>query len=291
MVNPYDNLKKGERGAWVSIITYLALASIKLVIATIGGSSALRADGINNATDVIAGIAVLIGLRISRKPPDRDHHYGHFRAELIASLMAAFIMVTVGIQVILDSFQTIIHSNDQQPSWMTAWTALASSIILIGVYLFNLKLSKRIASSSLFAASQNNKSDALVSFGAFIGIIGSQFGVYWLDPFIGLLVGIIICKTAWEIFRNASHTLTDGFDEDQILEICKTIREDEEVLKVKDIKGRSHGNQTLLDIVIYVDPKITVEHGHEITDRIEAVLNKKHNVPHAHIHVEPNPIK
>lgn len=288
-MNEYNNLKKGEKGAWISIIAYLSLAALKLIIASFGNSSALRADGLNNTTDVLASIAVLIGLRISRKPPDSDHHYGHFRAELIASLIAAFIMISVGLQVIFATTQSIIYSNYEQPSMLTGWTALIASFVMFGVYRYNLQLSKKVNSTSLYAAAQDNKSDALVSVGAFIGITGAQFGLFWLDPITGLIVGLIICKTAWEIFRDASHTLTDGFDEDTLEEIRNSINQDEDVLEVKDMKGRLHGNQALVEITLYVDPRLTVEQSHHITDRIEELLAKKHDVPHAHIHIEPYP--
>src|SRR5690554_1503893 len=95
-MNQYQKIKKGEFGAWLSIIAYIVLALTKIIIAQMTHSQALRADGLNNATDVVASISILIGLKISRRPPDHNHHYGHFRAELIASLVAAFIMVTVG---------------------------------------------------------------------------------------------------------------------------------------------------------------------------------------------------
>ncbi len=96
-MNQYEKYKKAEKGAWLSIIAYLILATVKITIAEVGNSAALRADGLNNTTDVIASVTVLIGLKISRKPPDKDHHYGHFRAETIASLVAAFIMVFIGL--------------------------------------------------------------------------------------------------------------------------------------------------------------------------------------------------
>ncbi len=285
----YENLKRGERGAWISIVAYLILSLSKLIIASIGNSDALRADGLNNTTDVVASVAVLIGLRISRKPPDEDHHYGHFRAETIASLVAAFIMVTVGFQVILDTIQKIIDHSLAQPSMITAWTALGSALVMLAVYRFNLRLSKKINSSSLHAAAQDNKSDALVSIGAFVGIAGAQFGLYWLDPAAGLIVGVIICKTAWNIFRDATHTLTDGFDEGELQTIKNSIASDEEVKEVKDIKGRLHGNQTLVEVTIYVEPSLDVQESHEITERIEDLLQEKHDVNHAHIHIEPAP--
>ncbi|MRH44100.1 cation diffusion facilitator family transporter [Aquibacillus halophilus] len=284
----YENLKRGERGAWISIFAYLLLAALKLIVAHFGNSEALRADGLNNTTDVVASVAVLIGLRISRKPPDENHHYGHFRAETIASLIAAFIMITVGLQVIYGTAESIINNNFNQPNMLTAWTALFAAIIMFFVYRFNLKLSKSVNSTSLYAAAQDNRSDALVSIGAFVGIVGAQFGLFWLDPIAGLLVGLIICKTAWSIFRDATHTLTDGFDENKLEQIKRSIADDPEVEKVKDVKGRLHGNQALVEVTIFVDPELTVQESHDITERIESLLDEEHDVPHAHIHIEPS---
>ncbi|CDQ40740.1 putative transporter YeaB [Virgibacillus kapii] len=287
MMNYSDNLKKGEKGAWISIFAYISLAIGKLTIASSGNSDALRADGLNNTTDVIASIAVLIGLKISRKPPDEDHHYGHFRAETIASLFAAFIMMFVGIQVIIETCKTVLSGSYAQPNMITAWTALIAAIVMFAVYFYNLRLSKKIQSSSLYAAAQDNRSDALVSIGAFIGIIGAQFGIYWLDPLAGLIVGLIICKTAWGIFKDSTHTLTDGFDEKQIEKISKTIEKDPDVRKLVEIKGRIHGNQAFIDITILVDPNLNVEESHAITERLENYLYKKHSISRAHIHIEP----
>ncbi|ARI78136.1 cation diffusion facilitator family transporter [Halobacillus mangrovi] len=286
-MSEYENLKMGEKGAWVSIVAYLALAATKLIIAHYGHSEALRADGLNNTTDVIASIAVLVGLKISRKPPDEDHHYGHFRAETIASLVAAFIMMTVGIEVIIGTVQDIINQRTNEPSILTAWTALAAALIMFAVYRYNLRLSKKVNSKALYAAAQDNRSDALVSIGAAIGIFGAQFGVFWLDPLAGLIVGLIICKTAWDIFKDATHSLTDGFDEEEIESIRGTIAAHSDVWAVIDVKGRLQGNQTLVEATIHVNPDITIQQGHEITDEVEDLLEKEHGISYAHIHIEP----
>lgn len=286
-MNHSENLKKGEKGAWLSIIAYITLAVIKLYIATIGDSAALYADGLNNTTDVIASIAVLIGLKISRKPPDEDHRYGHYRAETVAALFAAFIMMFIGVQVIYDTLKSMIAAEISQPSMLTAWTALGSAVIMFFVYRYNAKLAKQIESSSLNAAAQDNRSDALVSIGAFIGIFGAQFGLFWLDPLAGMVVGIIICKTAWDIFKDATHTLTDGFDEEELELIKNSIVKVPEVIEVVDVKGRVHGNQALIEITILVDPTLNVAESHYITERIEDYLYKKHRITHAHIHIEP----
>lgn len=287
-MNYSDNLKQAEKGAWISIIAYITLSFIKLVIAYIGNSDALRADGLNNATDIIASIAVLVGLKISRKPPDEDHPYGHYRVETIASLFAAFIMAFIGIQVIFDTFKKIISNQvSEAPDLLTAWTALAAAVVMYFVYQYNVKLAKKIESSSLNAAAQDNKSDALVSIGAFVGIIGAQFGLFWLDPLAGFVVGIIISKTALDIFREATHTLTDGFEEDKLKDIQASIEKVEEVKEVVDVKGRIHGNQSLLDVTILVDPNLNVIQSHRITENIENYLYEQHKITYVHIHIEP----
>lgn len=280
-------LKLGEKGAWLSIFTYIFLALVKLVIGHMGHSEGLLADGLNNTTDVISSIAILIGLKISQKPPDGDHSYGHYRAESIASLIAAFIMLTVGIQVIIDGVESFFSTRTETPDMLTAWTALACAIIMYFVYLYNLKLSRQINSSSIKAAAYDNRSDALVSIGAFIGIIGTQFGFPFLDTIAATIVGLIICKTAWEIFRDTAHTLTDGIDTTLLSGIEQTIIAAPGVLKVSAVKARTQGNQILVEATICVNPDLNVVESHEITENIEEQLDKKYRVSIAMIHIEP----
>ncbi len=110
---------------------------------------------------------------------------------------------------------------------------------------------------------------------------------YWLDPLAGFIVGLIICKTAWHIFWDATHTLTDGFDADELETIRESIGAHPEVESVKDVKGRLHANQPLIEATIYVDPTLTVQESHDISDEIEETLQADLHVPHAHIHIEP----
>ncbi len=107
----HNQLKQSEKGAWLSIATFLSLAAIKLTIGITFHSEALRADGLNNTTDVFAAIAILVGLKIAQKPPDSDHPYGHFRAETIASLIASFIIFAVGLQVLIEGMRSIFFAE------------------------------------------------------------------------------------------------------------------------------------------------------------------------------------
>ncbi|MFD2443032.1 cation diffusion facilitator family transporter [Bacillus sp. CGMCC 1.16607] len=282
-----SQLKAGEKGAWISIFAYIILATIKLTIGKIGHSEGLWADGLNNSTDIIASIAVLIGLKIARKPPDDNHLYGHYRAESIASLVAAFIMMSVGVNVIIGGVQSFFSQHSSHPDWITAWTALFSAMVMFGVYRYNLSLSRKIKSASIKAVAYDNRSDAFVSIGAFIGIVGTYIGIPLLDVVAAVIVGLIICRTAWHIFTEATHTLTDGFDQEQLLNIEKTIKETPGVLDVTDVKARTHGNYIFLETTIHVNPKLDVIESHRITEEIESLLKEKHEVENAFIHIEP----
>ncbi|WP_409304493.1 cation diffusion facilitator family transporter [Peribacillus sp. SCS-155] len=276
-----------EKGAYISIAAYIFLSALKLTVGHIGDSRALWADGLNNTTDIIASLAVLIGLRISRRPPDENHAYGHQRAETIASLVAALIMITVGIQVIYNGFQAIFNHSQGKPDMAAAYTALFSAIFMYAIYRYNVNLSKKTNSASINAVAQDNKADALVSAGAFIGIVGSRFGVGWLDSAAAVIVGVIICKTAWEIFREASHTLIDGFDEPTLRDIHQTIDSVPGVKETSNVRGRMHGNEILLEATIFVEPLLNVVESHRITEEVEDKLRRIHRVTYAIIHIEP----
>ena len=159
---------------------------------------------------------------------------------------------------------------------------------MYGVYRYNKRLANKINSQSVMAAAKDNLSDAWVSIGTAVGIIGSQFQLAWLDPLAAVIVGFLICKTAWDIFREASHQLTDGFDEEEIQSYKETIQNTYGVKGIKDIKARSYGNNTVVDVVILVNSTLDITSAHDISTNVEQVLNKEHDVYDVHVHVEPN---
>ncbi|TQR18424.1 cation diffusion facilitator family transporter [Psychrobacillus vulpis] len=284
----YNNLKLGERGALISIIAYVFLSILKLTIGYMSDSAALRADGLNNTTDIIASIAVLIGLRLSQKPPDKDHGYGHWKSETIASMIASFIMLAVGIQVLNDAVSSIFQGGKETPNILAAYVGLFSSIIMYFVYRYNKKLAKQINSKAVMAAAKDNISDAWVSIGTAVGIFGSQLNMPWLDTLTAIVVGLLICKTAWDIFKEASHELSDGFDVDKIEMYRNIIINIEGVKGIKEIKGRNYGNNEVIDVVLLVNSTLDVREAHDIATLVENVMIDKYGVYDVHVHVEPN---
>ena len=287
MEEKYNDLKLAERGARISIIAYIVLSLLKLGIGYLSSSKALTADGLNNTTDIVASLAVLIGLKISRKPADDDHLYGHFRAETIASLIASLIMIAVGIDVLYNAAQSIIFFKAQAPDLIAAIVGIICAVAIYFVYRYNKKIAIKINSSGLMAAAKDNLSDAWVSIGTSVGIIASQFGLPWIDPLAAVIVGILIVKTGWDIFREASHNLTDGFNREQLDNITQCINKVSGVKKVKDIRARVNGNNILLDVIVIVSADLSVVEGHNITEEIEEKLRSEFDITEVVVHVEP----
>ncbi len=288
MEGKYNDLKLAEKGARVSIIAYISLSLLKLGIGYLSASKALTADGLNNTTDIIASVAVLIGLKISRKPADDDHPYGHFRAETVSSLIASLIMIGVGLDVLYNAAHSIIFFKAQAPDLIAAGVAVFCAAVIYFVYRYNKKIAIRINSSGLMAAAKDNLSDAWVSIGTAVGITASQFGLPWIDPLAAVIVGVLIVKTGWEIFREAAHNLTDGFDKGELDNMTKSIKKVSGVRNVKDIRARIHGNNILLDVIVGVNADLTVLEGHIITEEIENNLRSEFNITEAIVHVEPD---
>jgi cation diffusion facilitator family transporter len=280
--------KLNQRAAILSIIIYLILSVLKFLVGYFANSEALTADGLNNSTDILASFALLIGLRYSLKPADLDHPYGHRRAETISSIVASFIMFAVGLQVLFSSGESIWLQKSHQPEWIAVWVSLLCAVIMFFVYKVNSSIAKKTHSLAVLAAAKDNLSDAIVSVGAAIGIIGSQFGMPWFDSLTALIVGIIICKTAWDIFKEATHMLTDGIDVELLDQIKLEIAQVIGVSQVLSLKGRAHGRNLLLDVDILVDPNLSVKESHHITETIEEKLKGSFHISHIQIHVEPH---
>lgn len=283
----YLDLKMGERGAIISIVAYIILSFLKLLIGYISNSDALKADGLNNTTDIIASLAVLIGLKISQRPPDSDHGYGHWKSETIASLVSSFIMLSVGIQVLIGGITSIYHGGKESPDMMAGYVGILSFFVMYLVYRYNKSLAEKINSQSVMAAAKDNLSDAWVSIGTSAGIFGSQLNMPWLDTITALIVGFLICKTAVDIFMEASHYLTDGFDEQKIQLYQTSIEKIEGVKGIKKIMGRNYGNNEVIDIVIFVDKSLNINEAHDIATLVEKNLIREYGVYDVHVHVEP----
>ncbi|WP_034551432.1 cation diffusion facilitator family transporter [Carnobacterium funditum] len=290
MQERYEELKRAEKGAIVSIVAYIVLSLTKIFVGITYQSVALRADGLNNLTDVFSSVAVLVGLKLARRPADDDHPYGHWKAETIASLVTSFVMLLVGIQVFYSSFNRIIEGENVAPEKITGLIGFIGAIIMLGVYFYNVTLAKKINSDGLKAVAKDNFSDALTSLGTTIAIIGSMLGYVWMDGAMAIIVAVIIIKTGVEIFRDSVFSLSDGFNTEDLKRYKTSILSIPNVLSVEDIKARKYGANIYVDVTILVDATLTVLQGHQITENVERVLKDSYGIIDIDVHVEPDRI-
>lgn len=282
-----ENLKLAQRGAYLSLIVYIILSIVKYVTGFVFNSAAVRADALNNMTDIIVSLAVIIGLKISIKPADRNHPYGHLKSENISSLLVSFVIMFVGIQVVIQNAPRLFKEDDVVPNAITIIVSLISGLIMLIVFAVNQSLAKRTKSSSLNSAAKDNLSDSLVSIGTAIGLIFTQIGFPIVDIILATLLGLLIVYTGFGIFKEAIFMLSDGFNETELEAYRNDILEVDEVQKVKSIKGRYHGSNVFIDVTIVVDANLSLVEAHQICDNVEHHLHKK-GISSVYVHPEPD---
>ncbi|HEM4611055.1 TPA: cation transporter [Streptococcus suis] len=284
------NLKLAERGALLSIGAYIVLSGIKLVAGQLFHSDALRADAFNNISDIIGNIAVLIGLKMAQKPADTDHKFGHWKMEDLASLITSFIMFVVGFQVLYDTLQKLISNSSVEVDIMGAIVGIFSALVMLAVYLYNNRLAKKVRSKALEAAAKDNLSDAVTSIGTSIAIFAAAFNLPIVDKIAAIIITFFILKTAYDIFMESFFTLSDGFDENLLKKYEEDILKLPKIVSVKSQRGRTYGANIYLDVVLEMNPDLSVYESHEVTEQVELLLTLKHGVFDVDIHVEPSEI-
>lgn len=264
MKQSISNLKLAERGAIISISTYLILSAAKLAAGHLLHSSSLVADGFNNVSDIIGNVALLIGIRMARQPADRDHRFGHWKIEDLASLITSIIMFYVGFDVLRDTIQKILSREETVIDPLGATLGIISAAIMFVVYLYNTRLSKKSNSKALKAAAKDNLSDAVTSLGTAIAILASSFNYPIVDKLVAIIITFFILKTAYDIFIESSFSLSDGFDDRLLEDYQKAIMEIPKISKVKSQRGRTYGSNIYLDITLEMNPDLSVFESHEI---------------------------
>lgn len=287
--------KQAEFAAWLGIIGNILLAVIKFIIGQLGNSRALVADAVHSFSDVVGSLAVLIGLRAAKLPPDEEHPYGHGKAESIAAIIVAVVLFIVGAQIGYGSLHAMFNPL-VAPSIMAVYVALFSIVVKEAMFQYKYRLGKKLNSDALIANAWEHRSDAYSSIAALIGIggavLGGYLGIPWLvylDPIAGLIVSIFVMVMAWKLGREAIHnTLDHVLPEEETEELIRTAEQVAGVVKVDELYARVHGYYVIVDLKVAVDPRISVKEGHDIGKEVKERLLREHaHVHNVLIHINP----
>lgn len=254
------------------------LAILKTSVGIIGNSPALLADGINSTSDVAYGIVVNIFMRLSGKPADEEHPYGHDRLESISAVVVGAFVITTAITIFWSSIQNVYElytgtSDFSGASQLALWIALFTVLLKIWLTYWTFRVGKETNNNVLMALAADHRNDIFSALAATTGIIFGQIGFLWVDPLAGGLVSIIILLTGVEIIRESAADLMNTLPGQKLTEeIHKKLEQIEEVLDVEEIHGHRFGLYMVVNITVGVSPDLTVAAGDLIATRVEEIL-------------------
>lgn len=286
--NQHDQHQQlASKGAAVGILTYLVLSMLKLSAAYLFKSASMKADGLNNLSDIISSILLFGGLWLAKKPADDDHHFGHSKYEAIASFATSFIMFSIGLEVIQSGITRFIHQDYDTPDLLSLWISFISITLLLIAYTYIKNLAFKLNSLGLKASSKDMLNDVFTTFGTSVAIIASSIGFTQVDILVSILIGGLIIKTAYGIFSECTFTLSDGFDQDELTKYKTLLMKHPKIHDITKIRGRLVGSYIYVDVTVKIDSELTVLESHHITEEIEKILEYNYNVRDVDVHVEP----
>ena len=281
--------QKAKQVSIVSIVGNLALTVIKLIVGFLSGSAALVADAFHSASDLVGTVILLKGMQIAHLPPDRDHPFGHHRAETITSEILALILILTAAGIGYDGINKLMKPGLIPPESIALVAAILSIVAKEAMYRYSHKIGTEINSDAILADAWHHRSDAFSSIAAFAGILGARIGFPQLDPIAALIVAFLILKAGISIYRRAVMTLMETAPSKEVLkQLLDAVEHEQGVKNVEDLRVRRYGSKMLIDLKISVLPHLTVEEGHSVAARAkERVMAVDESIQDVLIHVNP----
>ncbi|WHY76669.1 cation diffusion facilitator family transporter [Neobacillus sp. WH10] len=284
-----------KKVAWISVISNIVLTLGKIIIGWYGRSDAVFADGIHSAADVFASVIVLLVIKISNKPADKEHPYGHGKAEVIVSEIIGILLLLVAIYVAYEGISGFFH-DVEPPSFLAMWVALISYITKIILYRSSLRVAKENQSKAIEAIAYDHKADIVASIAAAIGvlisIVGERFDIDLLlygDKAASIFVAYLIFKIAKEMLTEAFDILLErNINTDILQEYIAVVNEFQDVKRIDRIRAREHGHYVLVDLRVSIDHFKTIKEGHDLAKSIkQKLMDKYDNIHEVLIHLNP----
>lgn len=281
---------------WIGIIVNIFLTIIKAIGGVLSGSRALLADAVHSASDIVSSVVILFAVKIADKPPDEEHPYGHGKAESIASIIVALLLIVVGVEISISSVKVFFGTFPKAPGKIALIIIFISIVIKEVLFQYKYRLGKKYRSSALISDAWHHRSDSLSSLAALIGvsaaIIGEHYGWHFLvygDAVAGVIVSFIVIKVGYSLAKESANVVLEQvLDEEETKEYVKTVESVNGVIDVDEILARTHGRYIIIDLRIGVDSEITVKEGHAIARATKTKLMETHKeIEDVLVHINP----
>ena len=280
----------------VAMVVNILLTGFKFLAGIVGNSSAMVADAVHSLSDFMTDIAVIVGLRVAKKPRDSTHNYGHGKIETLAATFIGLVLVVVAFGIFWGGLQKVFAFFRGEvlpaPSSIAFVAAIISIVLKEWLYRYTMIYARGLKSDALIANAWHHRSDAFSSIGTTIGIGGAiLLGGKWvvLDPIAAVILSFFIFKVAFDIsYKNLNELLEASLDSETYRNIERVLNTTEGVLGFHELKTRKIGNAMAADVHIEVDRDLNIVDAHEISTQIEKRLKEvcgKNG--HFSIHVEP----
>ena len=291
-----DRVKEISKVTIVGGVVNAVLLLFKFVAGVIGHSSAMIADAVHSLSDFATDIVVLVFVRISGKPQDESHDYGHGKYETLATTCIGLALLAVAVGIIAGGAGKIaawLRGDELVPPGMLAlWAALVSIVLKEWTYRYTVAKAKKLNSQAMEANAWHHRSDAFSSLGTAVGIGGAiLLGKRWavLDPLASIVVGGFIVKVAVDLLKDGLGELLEkslpAEDEDEILNIIASFPD---VVDPHHLRTRRIGNRVAVEVHVRMDGNISLNESHaRATDIERAIKDKLGDQTHVAIHVEP----
>ncbi|GGL57686.1 cation diffusion facilitator family transporter [Sporolactobacillus putidus] len=286
---------KALKAAWISLISNFSLTLIKIVCGMFFHSTALIADGVHNGGDVIGSIAAIGSMKLSNHPADRDHPYGHGKAEDVSSAFIAIILIAAALFLIYDAVKALLTPVSSVGAWALL-AAVVSTVWKWILYIYTYKAADKYRSKSLHATATDHLADIFASCAAAIGlgigwagnllnIPGAHFG----DPVAGIVVSVLVLRIAITMIIKSTNVLMESsVPEDKQEEYREVFLSFSEVKKIDILRAREQGNAVLIDAQIRLPASLTIQQGDDITEEIRQRMMRKYPyVDEVLIHINP----
>lgn len=281
---------------WAGSFVNFLLVVFKFIAGILGHSAAMIADAVHSLSDFATDIVVLIFTRISNKPQDKNHDYGHGKYETLATAIIGIVLFAVGAGICwngLRAIQTVWQGGRLPVPGMLAFAGAIISIVSKElIYRYTIHVGRKINSSAVIANAWHHRSDAFSSIGTAIGIGGAiVLGESWsvLDPMAAVVVSFFIMKVAVQLLKPCVDELTEKSLPDEIeKEICLIAENTPGVSAIHNLRTRRIGNHYAIEMHVRMDGHLTLYEAHAKASVIENKLKEKYgNETHVGIHVEP----